>query len=331
MLLLVICLAVILLSVLIGSLVQTAGWSASITDLRNASNTGTIERTNSDNETKTYTVNGKVTSGLLIVPKNAKKESPAPAIVFTHGVYNNREMQEQFAIEMARRGFVTLMIDREASGHNDDPSGTSGDVLYSAAKYLYNLTDNNGNRIVDPAKIAVGGHSFAGMVIGGTFKLDSPEGPATTVKLTVTSRFGTSIVDTPIPAGNDDVALSNGYHLGIISAACVAGCSSNSFAPGSSIIAIGEIKANADDMYDACNTKEPVYVPIAKNTMTPTIYKQGVDGNYKPTATADGKLYYKKGDSFIAVSQSTTFNKNTQYYKLDTAANSTYFMQSIEV
>ena len=330
LLLLFICLVVILVSTVSGSLIQTAGWTASITDLRDAKNAGTIERTNDAGEVKTYAVNGKVTSGILIVPKNATKEHPAPAIVFTHGVYNNREMQQQFAIEMARRGFVTLMLDREASGHNDDASGTSGDVLYSAAKYLYNLTDNNGNRIVDPEKIAVAGHSFAGMVIGGLFKLDNPAGAASTVKMEQTSRFGTSIVDVAIPEGVADDALKNGYHLGLISAACVAGCSSSSYVPGANVIAIGEIKGNSDDMYDACNTKTPVYVPIAKNTMTPVIFKQGVDGVYKPTATADGKLYYKKGDSFVAVDKNTDFNQNTQYYKYDTAANSNYWMQSKE-
>lgn len=321
-------LCVIVICFLTCSLCMTQGWSSSVTDLRNATNSGVITRTPTDGTgPKEYTITGKVTSGILMIPKNATKDHPAPAITFTHGVYNNREMQEEFAIEMARRGFVTLMIDREQSGHNDDTQVNSGDILLDASKYLCNLTDKNGNRIVDETRIGVAGHSFAGMVISGALGLDSPIATST-VKVVKTSMFG-STTETKTFVGATDEALSAGYHLGLISAALPVGCSTNRYNPGPSIIALGDIKANSDDMYDGCTTKSPVYVPIAKNTMTPTMFASGVNGKYN--SSVDGKLYYKKGDSFIAVSSADKFKSSVQYYKYTSnGVNSNYFLKSRE-
>jgi hypothetical protein len=323
-----ICIAAILFCALIGSLVQTSGWKSQITDLRDATNTGTIIRKASDkNEEKAYKITGKVVSGILTVPKNATKDHPAPAIVFTHGVYNNREMQEEFAIEMARRGFVTLMIDREASGHNDTvSSNNSGDVLLDAAKYMCNLTDKEGNHIVDLDKIAVAGHSFAGIVIRGVLGLDSPEA---TASIQVTETVGRSTkVSAKNLVGNSDEALSYGYHMGIISAALIQGCADYSVVYSSAVKAVGEIKGNSDDMYDACQTKNPVYAAVARNVLTSADFYAGVNGKY--SGSVDGKLYYKKGSSYVAVTAGDNYKKSTQYYRYSTNANSMYYLQSVQ-
>ncbi len=322
-------LCVIVICFLTCSLCMTHGWTASIKDLRNATNTGVITRTPTDgDQPKQYTITGKVTAGILIIPKTATKEHPAPAITFTHGVYNNREMQEQFAIELARRGFVTLMIDREQSGHNDETSLNSGDILLDATKYLCNLTDKDGNRIVDEKRIGVAGHSFAGMVISGALGLDSPEATSN-VQVVTQGFFGPSAPVAKTFVGATDEALTAGYHMGLISAALPAGCSTARYNPGSSVIALGNIKANSDDMYDGCTTKNPVYVPIAKNTMTSTTFASGVHGIYD--GSVDGKLYYKKGDEFLPVTSDDHFKASKQYYKYtSTGVNSNYFMKSRE-
>lgn len=322
------CLCIVVICFLISSLCMTNGWTAKVTDLRNATNSGVITRTPTDGDSpKEYTITGKVTSGILIIPKNATKEHPAPAITFTHGVYNNREMQEQFAIEMARRGFVTLMIDREQSGHNDDTQVNSGDILLDASKYLCNLTDKNGNRIVDETRIGVAGHSFAGMVISGALGLDSPVATSK-VKVIKKSMFGTTTEEKTF-VGATDEALAAGYHMGLISAALPIGCATTRYNPGPSIIALGDIKANSDDMYDGCTTKTPVYVPIAKNVMTSADFANGVNEKYG--GSVDGKLYYKKGNDFIAVTSSDNYKASRQYYKFtSTGVNSNYFMQSRE-
>ena len=141
---LAICVAAILLATIMGSYIQTAGWRYTVEDLRNASNSGKITLTTEDDtkeqqkvdengqpvvgadgkpvmeevpdiQTKEYTVSGKVVSGILFRPKKAEDGS-RPAVVFSHGLYNNREMQLQNAIEMVRRGYVVIVMDQQNHG-----------------------------------------------------------------------------------------------------------------------------------------------------------------------------------------------------------------------
>lgn len=161
-----VCLIVIFLTSFAQSAVQTDGWSVEVTDFRNAENSGTKEIITTDKETGQEVVtekdvDGKVVSGILFKPKSATAENPAPAVVFTHGYLNNREMQLQNAIELARRGFVVLAVDREGhgnyenSGNQNAMMATNG--LYDSAKYLYNLD------YVDKSRIGISGHSMGGM------------------------------------------------------------------------------------------------------------------------------------------------------------------------
>ena len=57
------------------------------------------------------TASGHQMSALLLIPDTATPETPAHAIVCSHGWYNNREMQDLNYVEYARRGFVVLSID----------------------------------------------------------------------------------------------------------------------------------------------------------------------------------------------------------------------------
>jgi len=106
------------------------------------------------------TESGHELDALLLVPKTATKENKAPAIVVSHGWYNNREMQDLNYVEYARRGYVVLAIsmyghgDSEAIESNtwwDDENNANG--LYDGVKYLATLP------YVDTAKIGVTGHS----------------------------------------------------------------------------------------------------------------------------------------------------------------------------
>ncbi len=174
LLMLAIALAVILVSSFFASMVQSAGYKSTVTDLRNETNSGVLYDANG-NPTETK-VQGKVASGILFVPNTATEKNPAPAIVLTHGYLNNRELQLQNAIELARRGFVVLTIDRGGHGHNTDedviagsPYGaimnTSG--MYDSAKYLYNLP------YVDKARIGISGHSMGGKTTSSVLSTDA--------------------------------------------------------------------------------------------------------------------------------------------------------------
>ena len=117
---LIIGLLVIIVTSLCGSLTQSAGGTIAVTDLRNETNTGYITQEVYNEETgetttKETRVAGKVVSGILFKPKAATADNPLPGVVLTHGYLNNRELQLPFAIELARRGFVVLAVDRE--GH----------------------------------------------------------------------------------------------------------------------------------------------------------------------------------------------------------------------
>lgn len=175
---LAVCLIVIFLSSMIASGIQSDGWKVEVTDLRDATNAGTITVTSYDEETDQNVttekkVAGKVVSGILFKPDTATAENPAPAVVFTHGYLNNREMQLQNAIELARRGFVVLAVDREGHGNYDNATNTNAlmatNGLYDSAKYLYNLD------YVDKDKIGISGHSMGGFTTSAVLKADNAE------------------------------------------------------------------------------------------------------------------------------------------------------------
>lgn len=169
LLMLVITLAVILVSSFFASMIQSAGYKVRVTDLRNETNSGYLL---DDNGVATTTaVKGKVVSGILFMPKDASKSNQKPAVVLTHGYLNNRELQLQNAIELARRGFIVLTVDREGHG-NYLPTSDKGSAmmntsgLYDSAKYLYNLPE------VDKSRIGVSGHSMGGFTTAMALRED---------------------------------------------------------------------------------------------------------------------------------------------------------------
>lgn len=175
---LAVCLLVIFVSSFCASCVQSDGFTVKVTDLRDETNTGSITTTSVGEDGATVetetAVKGKVVSGILFVPNNASAENPLPAVVLTHGYLNNREMQLQNAIELARRGFIVLTVDREGHG-NYDNSGSQNAMmatngLYDSAKYLYNLD------IVDKSKIGISGHSMGGYTTAATLAADKNVG-----------------------------------------------------------------------------------------------------------------------------------------------------------
>lgn len=110
------------------------------------------------------TDSGHELDALLLVPETATPENPAPAIVVSHGWYNNREMQDLNYVEYARRGYVVISI--SMYGHGDSEvieSGTwwndenNGNGMYDAVKYLSRLP------FVDASRIGVTGHSNGGL------------------------------------------------------------------------------------------------------------------------------------------------------------------------
>ena len=103
---------------------------------------------------------GHKLDALLLVPENATVDNKAPAIVVSHGWYNNREMQDLNYVEYARRGYVVLAISMYGHGDSeviesntwwDDENNANG--LYDGVKYVASLP------YVDASRIGVTGHS----------------------------------------------------------------------------------------------------------------------------------------------------------------------------
>lgn len=103
------------------------------------------------------TESGQMLSALLFVPETATEEKPAPAIVVSHGWFNNREMQDLNYVEYARRGYVVISIDMYGHGNSDDVVAEdwieNGTGMYDAVLLLADLP------YVDSSKIGVTGHS----------------------------------------------------------------------------------------------------------------------------------------------------------------------------
>lgn len=180
LLMLAVALGSVLVSSFAGSLIQTKGYSIEITDLRDEENTGylldaegkPVETVGADGAVSYTEVDGVVKSGILYMPKDASAENPLPGIVLTHGYLNNRELQMPNAVELARRGFIVLAVDREGHGNYENETDTSAlmatNGLYDSAKYLYNLPE------VDKDKIGISGHSMGGMTTAMTLMQDIP-------------------------------------------------------------------------------------------------------------------------------------------------------------
>ncbi len=120
------------------------------------------------------TESGHQMSALLFVPDNATPENPAPAIVCSHGWYNNREMQDLNYVEYARRGFVVLSIDMYGHGNSDNlPAGdwwkpeNNANGMYDAVKMMAKLP------FVDAERIGVTGHSNGALASRVAVMLDN--------------------------------------------------------------------------------------------------------------------------------------------------------------
>lgn len=93
-------------------------------------------------------------------PDSATAESPAPAVVFTHGLTVNKESYAQYGLELARRGFVVITPDM--LNHGDSEVTDAGTYLapytvsdaygaFAAVRYAGTLD------YVDKAQIGVAG------------------------------------------------------------------------------------------------------------------------------------------------------------------------------
>lgn len=133
-----IAIALMLLSSIVCSVVQTNGGKVDMQELMFETDAG-------------YTM-----SAYIFIPEGVNAENPAPAIVTSHGYLNNKEMQDANYVELARRGFVVLAVDQPCHGDSDIPSVIIPNAVYQGAVALSRMP------FVDTARIGVTGHSMGG-------------------------------------------------------------------------------------------------------------------------------------------------------------------------
>jgi len=102
---------------------------------------------------------GTEMSALLYVPANATDKSPASGVLAVHGLVNSREMQDGFAIEFARRGYVVLALDQTGHGYSAPPAFANQWGGPDGLKYLRSLS------FVDKNNIGLEGHSLGGAAV----------------------------------------------------------------------------------------------------------------------------------------------------------------------
>lgn len=137
-----ICLLLIVVGAVGSSLVQTGGGHISVQGLMIPGK------------------DGAVASADLYRPDTATAERKAPLIIVTPGFQRTKETQISYSLELARRGYVTLVADPYNQGestsqppHSDDPS------IQPAIDYVSRTDTLN---YVDKTKIGITGHSAGG-------------------------------------------------------------------------------------------------------------------------------------------------------------------------
>lgn len=114
---------------------------------------------------------GHQISADLWIPQNATAQTPAPAIITIEGWYNNKEMQDLYTMEFARRGYVVLTMDLHGHGNSESlPS----DQLYEGAVGVDGAVQLVASLpYVDTQRIGVTGHSSGGTAANMAVSIDN--------------------------------------------------------------------------------------------------------------------------------------------------------------
>ncbi|MBA8817209.1 pimeloyl-ACP methyl ester carboxylesterase [Microbacterium halimionae] len=117
------------------------------------------------------TASGQMLRALLFKPDAATVDNKAPAIVVSHGWWNNREMQDANYVELARRGYVVVSIDMYGHGNSsyllNEELTLGGTGMYDTVKLVADFP------YVDQNKIGVSGHSNGARAANFSVALDN--------------------------------------------------------------------------------------------------------------------------------------------------------------
>ncbi|MFX1501495.1 MAG: alpha/beta hydrolase [Promethearchaeota archaeon] len=106
--------------------------------------------------------NGYTIVGKLFRPKDVSSANTAPGILGLHGYNNDKNIQRGTALELAKAGFVVLIIDQDGHGSTDAPYN---DILdYTAGSVAYDWLEAqpyvNGSTVQGETMMGIYGHSM---------------------------------------------------------------------------------------------------------------------------------------------------------------------------
>lgn len=157
------------------------------------------------------TDNGYTMNAWLFIPDSATAETPAPAVVASHGMFNNKGFQDLNFVELARRGFVVLAQDMPSHGDSGDSDGFAGTMMgmYESVKELAGMP------FVDASRIGITGHSLGGMSCNLSVTLDNYSPTPLIAAVLLNSADGTYTDDTGAFAnvyGSRDMGIIAGQY-----------------------------------------------------------------------------------------------------------------------
>ena len=142
-----VCLLTIFLSCFFASLIQSSFGSVNIQTV------------------KIPTQNGQWVVADLYKPSSASKDSPAPVVIIIPGFQRSKETLSNIAIELSRRGIVSISIDPYAQGNSSSSMSTKaatseGYGMFAIVDFIY---ETNILNYIDKKKIGATGHSAGGL------------------------------------------------------------------------------------------------------------------------------------------------------------------------
>lgn len=145
--LLCICIALVLISCIGASILQTSFGGVEITKF------------------KVPTDKGKWVSGYLYKPAAATAEAPVPLVITSHGYLNNHQMQDSTSIELSRRGIAVMEMDAYFHGDSSPSDQTLFPSIMDEATGMIPLVEYAYYNLdyIDNHRIGVTGHSMGGM------------------------------------------------------------------------------------------------------------------------------------------------------------------------
>ena len=113
---------------------------------------------------KIPTQNGQWIVADLFKPETATKKNPAPLVIVIPGFQRSKEALNNIALELARRGIVSISIDPYAQGKSSSSMSKKaatkeGYGMYAIVDYAYNTSNLN---YIDKNRIGATGHSAGG-------------------------------------------------------------------------------------------------------------------------------------------------------------------------